>query len=200
MKRTVGITATCLLVAGLFAGCMWKPADAIEGSQVKMNFYDPNGSPAASYISTGNSAAMTKFRMADSPKTGKTITIGSAATEDTVAEQQGQAFQVQQQAYLQGSMAAMQLIGAIMGKQYTPGTAALSSWQPTIGTSPPALTGETATERPSGDVAAMLAACDTPEEQQAVLKALGLLPKTKAVKATVKKAPATTQPTTQPVK
>lgn len=202
MKRLTrtGFVVVCLLALIALDGCMWNPSDAVKGAQGTLAIYDANSSkPAIEYITGGASVAASKIRLADSPKTGRVLTIGAVGMEDTVAEQQGQAFQVQQQAYLAGATTAMQLVGALMGKQITPGTTVFSPWQPNTGASVPALPGAEAPA--AGNVAAMLAACDTPEEQQAVLKALGLLPKAKtpAPAKTVKK-PAATQPaTTQPV-
>ena len=168
--------AGLLLAAG--GGCLYNPADAIQGAKYKALLTDPNGGTAM-YEASGQSTAISKLRLARSPKTGQTLTIGSVSSEDTVAEQQGQGYQTQQQAYLAGATTAMQVVAALMGKQITPAAAAFSPWQPNSNQGLPALPGAAASTA-GPDLAGMLAACESAEEQATVLKILGLTPKPKA--------------------
>jgi hypothetical protein len=188
----VALSAVAVFGVG---GCMWLPSDSVKGAQHKIALYDPNsGLLTAEYTESGTSNALTRFTMSNYRKTGQRIGIGAAASEDTVADQQGQTAIAQQNAYLQGATTAMQLVGAIMGKSFTPNPPATASWQANTNPGVPALP---APAPQAADVAAMLAACETAEEQATVLKVLGLTPKPKA-KAAAPRKPAATQPASRP--
>lgn len=204
----------CMLVlmaglAGLLAGgagCAWKASESVTGAQRTLTVQrtDAN-SQVVQMTENGQSINVSKIRLSNTPKGGQALTIGTLSETDTVAEQQGQVAVVQQNAYAQGTRDGLQLVAALMGKSFTPtGTAGNAVWTPSAGQAAPGgqdLSGTAA----GANVASMLAACQTAEEQQTVLRVLGLLPKAKAPavaakasKAKAKAKAATTQPATQP--